>query len=120
MPREFSDASFVRDMVAAAQAVVSFTLGRTLEEYSADLLLRSAVERQIEVIGEAARGVSDAFKKIHSDVPWDKIMRQRHVLAHHYGEIEDERMWRVATIHIPVLIGQLEPLIPPMPPETSS
>ncbi|MBK8267172.1 MAG: DUF86 domain-containing protein [Planctomycetes bacterium] len=112
MPREHSDASFLRDMLAAAQAVVSFTKDRTLEQYSADLLLRSAVERQIEIIGEAARAVSSAFKAEHPDIPWAKIMRQRHVLAHHYGEIEDERMWRVATIHIPILIGQLQPLSP--------
>ncbi|HKQ50295.1 MAG TPA: HepT-like ribonuclease domain-containing protein [Phycisphaerae bacterium] len=37
-------------------------------------------------------------------------------MAHDYGEIEHERIWRVATFHIPALITQLEPLIPPSPP----
>src|SRR6185295_11473815 len=96
--------------------VVEFTHQKTLSEYSENLLLRSAVERQIEIIGEAARLVSSEFQGQHKDIPWDKITRQRHVLAHHYGEIDDERMWRVATIHIPLLITQLEPLVPPAPP----
>jgi uncharacterized protein with HEPN domain len=119
MPHEQSDASYLRDMLIAARAVVDFTRNRTLADYSADLLLRSAVERQIEIIGEAACCVSAGLKNQQAVVPWDKITRQRHVLAHHYGEIDDERMWRIATMYIPVLIGQLEPLIPPLPPETA-
>jgi uncharacterized protein with HEPN domain len=116
MPRDLANASYLRDMLIAARAVVEFTQHKTLSEYSDNLLLRSAVERQIEIIGEAARLVSSEFKDQHEDIPWDKITRQRHVLAHHYGEIDDERMWRVATIHIPHLITQLEPLVPPAPP----
>jgi len=117
MPREQSDASYLRDMLTAAQAVVSFTRSRSYDDYVADLLLRSAVERQIEIIGEAANCVSSALQDQHPEIPWNKITRQRHVLAHHYGEIEHERIWRVATTHIPELIAQLIPLIPALPPE---
>jgi uncharacterized protein with HEPN domain len=49
-------------MLTAAQAVESFVHGRTLEEYLNDLMLRSAVERQVEIIGEAARRVSKEFQ----------------------------------------------------------
>jgi uncharacterized protein with HEPN domain len=45
-------------------------------------MLRSAVERQVEIIGEAARRVSDSFRQQHSEIPWSTIMGQRHVLAH--------------------------------------
>ena len=64
-----------------------FTRDRTFQEYSNDLMLRSPVERQVEIIGEAARGVSDSFRQQHPEIPWSKIMGQRHVLAHDYGEI---------------------------------
>lgn len=77
MPREQSDASYLRDMLAAARAAVEFTRGRTLDEYSADLFLRSAVERQIEIIGEAAGHLGTAYRKAHSEIPWDKVIRQR-------------------------------------------
>jgi uncharacterized protein with HEPN domain len=55
----------------------------------------------------------------HPDIPWRPIQAQRHVLAHEYGEIKHDRVWRVATVHIPNLIGQLEPLVP-NPPQSGS
>jgi uncharacterized protein with HEPN domain len=55
MPVPKDDRFYLWDMLTAARAVVDFTCGHTLAEYEADLLLRSAVERQIEIIGEAAR-----------------------------------------------------------------
>lgn len=66
-------------------------------------MLRSAVERQIEIIGEAARRVSDDFRVAHPEIAWRPIIAQRHILAHEYGEIEDDLIWRVATIHVPEL-----------------
>lgn len=67
-------------------------------------MLRSAVERQVEIIGEAACGISDTFKVDHPQIPWRPIMAQRHRLAHEYGEIDDALIWAVATIHVPRLI----------------
>jgi uncharacterized protein with HEPN domain len=74
-------------------------------------MLRRAVERSIEIIGEAARGISKDFKAKHPQIQWQAIMGQRHVLAHEYSEIDDVRIWRVATTHIPTLIHLLEPLV---------
>lgn len=109
------DAVYLADMLRAAEAVVSFVRGRSLADYLNDLLLRSAVERQIEIIGEAARHVSKSLRAAHPEIVWKGITGQRHVLAHEYGEILDERVWRVATVHVPTLIEQLRPLIPPPP-----
>jgi len=81
-------------------------------------MLRGAVERHLEIIGEAAKWVSKAFQKVHPEIPWHRIIAQRHVLAHEYGEIKLELIWKVATLHISELIGNLEPLVPP-PPEES-
>ncbi|MBM3273094.1 DUF86 domain-containing protein [Candidatus Kaiserbacteria bacterium] len=97
------DRVYLWDMLTAARAVVQFTRSRTLAEYEADLLLRSAVERQIEIIGEAARRVSAEFQAAHPEIPWRPIQAQRHVLAHDYGEIKHERIWRVAETHVPQL-----------------
>jgi uncharacterized protein with HEPN domain len=103
------------DMLVAALAVESFVHGRDFEQYLNDLLLRSAVEQQIEIIGEAARRVSNEFQAAHPEIAWRPIRAQRHVLAHEYGEIRHDRIWRVATIHVPELIAQLKPLVPPQP-----
>ncbi len=106
------DAALLLDMLMAARAVVAFVAGRSSIEYTQDLMLRSAVERQIEIIGEAARAVSATCKAAHPEIAWRAIMAQRHRLAHEYGAINDEIIWRVAMIHIPELIARLVTLIP--------
>lgn len=88
----------------------------TLDRYLADENLRLAVERRIEIIGEAARRISEGFKLAHPEVPWRQIIGQRNVLIHDYDEIEHERIWNLAARDIPVLIAHLEPLLPPLPP----
>ena len=119
MRPEKDDRAYLWDMLAAAKAVVSFVQGRTLEEYEANLMLRSAVERQVEIVGEAARRVSKTFQETHAEIPWRPIQAQRHVLAHDYGEIKHDRVWRVAVDHIPALIALLEPLLPAVPEENA-
>lgn len=57
----------------------------------------------------------DMLQHAHPEIPWRLIIAQRHVLAHDYGEIDHERIWRVATMHVPELIRLLEPLVPPAP-----
>src|SRR5436190_214020 len=104
MPRKrddpAEDAAWLLDMLTAARAVQSFVSGRTIADYETDLLLRSAVERQLEIIGEAVRGLSDGFKAAHTEIPWKPIMAQRHRLAHEYGEIDNLLIWTVATVHV--------------------
>jgi uncharacterized protein with HEPN domain len=76
-----------------------------------------AVERAVEIIGEAARRVSEEFRRLHPEIPWRSMIAQRNVLAHEYGEIKHERMWLLVTEHLPTLVRDLEKLVPPIPPE---
>jgi uncharacterized protein with HEPN domain len=111
------DAAYLWDMLDYAKAVQTFISGRSYVDYLKDRMLRGAVERHIEIIGEAARRISESFKDAHPEIPWKIIIGQRNVLAHDYGEIKHERIWAVVTIRIPELISMLEPLIPPLPEE---
>jgi uncharacterized protein with HEPN domain len=115
MPRERDDISLLWDMREAARKVQQFVAAKTFHEYSRDEVLQAAVERKLEIIGEAARGISDEFQQEHPELPWRGIISQRHFLAHEYGEVRQEKLWRVATIRIPELLDQLEKLIPPLP-----
>jgi len=109
------DAAWLWDMVESAKTIKKFTTGVSLAQYLDDKKLQLAIERAVEIIGEAGRRVSDNFRKAHPEIPWRAIIGQRNVLAHEYGEIKQERLWKVATEKIPELIVQLEPLIPPPP-----
>ena len=114
------DATYLWDMLDAAKAVREFVSSRTYIDYQKDRMLRGAVERNIEIIGEAARHISEAFQQAHPEIPWKSVVGQRNILAHEYGEVKHERIWAVATGRIPELIGNLEKLTPPPPPETKS
>ncbi|MEX2171905.1 MAG: HepT-like ribonuclease domain-containing protein [Pirellulales bacterium] len=99
-------------MLSAARAVVRFTAGYDLPRYLSDEILQAAVERKLEIIGEAARHISPAFQNVHSGIPWEKIRGQRNVIAHDYGRIEHDRLWAVVSVHLPVLIAQIEVVMP--------
>ena len=115
MPLEPRDAAYLWDIIETATAVNEFTAGVLPHAYLADRKLQMAIERAVEIIGEAARRVSDSFKADHPEIPWRQIVAQRHVIAHEYGDIKQERLWLVATRDVPVLAKQLEPLLPPRP-----
>lgn len=117
MRPEERDIAYLWDMREAAREVLEFLHQIDYARFASDKVLRYAVERQLHVIGEAAKRVSSGFKDAHPEIPWKSIIAQRNVLAHEYGEILVERIWRVATERLPELIRLLDPLVPPPPQE---
>jgi len=112
---EKKDDSNLWDMLDAAEAIKSFISGCSYQDYLKDRMLRGAVERHLEIIGEAAGRISREFRNEHGEIPWQRIIGLRNVLIHEYGDIEDILVWEVASLHIPDLIGKLERLIPHPP-----
>lgn len=115
MQPEDRDAALLWDMLTHAREAESFVRGRRYEEYLKDLMLRRAVERSVQIVGEAAAKVSPSFRDAHPDIPWRPITAQRHILVHEYDVIHDDKIWRVATVYIPLLVEQLQGLVPPDP-----
>ncbi len=113
MRPEHADVALLWDMLEAARRIEQFVAGKTFPEYATDELVQAAVERKLEIIGEAARKVSQEFQNQHPAIAWRGIISQRHFLAHEYGEVRQEKLWRVATLRIPELIAMLAPLVPP-------
>ena len=110
---EKDDSVYLLDMLNAGWKIREFVAGKSEADYLQDEVLQAAIERKVEIIGEAARYISDEFKAAHPEVPWRPIMAQRHILAHDYGEILQEKLWRVATLRVPELQEMLEKLLPP-------
>jgi uncharacterized protein with HEPN domain len=111
MPHKRDDIVILADMLAFAREVVEFVDGKSWEEYESDIKLRRAVERSVELIGEAARRISREFEENHPDIPWNKIIVQRHRLAHEYDVLDDGIIWSVAIKYVPELITQIKPIV---------
>ena len=79
--------------MAAAREIGEFLIGKTYSDFVSNRMLRLAIERDIEIIGEAARRVSAEFRTEHPEVPWAQIVSQRNVIIHEYDELKLERMW---------------------------
>jgi uncharacterized protein with HEPN domain len=96
------------DMLEAAKTVLEFIEGIDFDAFMADRKTRFAVERNLEIIGEAARRVTQATRDLTSDIPWKSIVSLRNIIAHEYGEILYENLWRVCVHRLPPLIARLE------------
>lgn len=102
-------------MIEACREIQQFIAGKSYQDLLTDRMLRLSVERDLEIIGEAANRISSEFQVLHPEIPWARIVAQRNVTSHEYGDIKLEWVWRVATERVPELIALLEPLIPPPP-----
>ena len=105
------DLGRLMDILQAANHIQEFTDGLSIETLSIDKLRYFAVVKNVEIIGEAAYMLSLAFKEAHSEIPWDDIIRMRHVLVHGYATVLPELLWQTALQDVPNLKKQIEAII---------
>lgn len=92
------------DAHRASEAIASFIAGRGMADYQADLLLRSAVERQAEILGEALNTLSRIAPDIAGRIPAiSQAVAFRNILIHGYAVVDNAMVWRVATEDIPAM-----------------
>ena len=115
---EDRDPAYIWDMLEAAQDISNYIAGMRFHDYEQNSMAQAAVERKLEIIGEAARRVSDSLKTANPEIPWRGMIGLRNVLIHEYGEVRTERVWLVASDRIPELIEMLTPLLPAVPNES--
>ncbi len=98
------DAASLLDLLEAAKLVQSFVEGIDRQGFERDPMRQSAVIRQIEIIGEAAKRLSREFRAGHSEVPWREVAGMRDILIHAYDHVDLDEVWAAATVSIPVLV----------------
>jgi uncharacterized protein with HEPN domain len=86
MPRDPKEMARLWDMLDAARAAVLYTGGITFDEFMRDRKTRDAVERNLEIIGEAARHISPQTRAREADIPWKPIIGLRNIIAHESAE----------------------------------
>ncbi len=95
----------------ASQDILEFTRGVSLGDYNSNKMLRMAVERGFQVLGEAARRVTESFKAAHPEIPWSSIVGHRNVIVHDYADLSLKRIWEVVKDDLPELAQSLDRLI---------
>src|SRR5690349_18269892 len=104
------DLSRLWDMRRLAREAQNMLSGQTLDSWMTEPTRRYALERIIEVIGEAANHVSDDFQEAHPEMPWGSIIGMRNVVAHNYANIDVSKLWIAATEGTAGILSILEPL----------
>ena len=98
---------FLQDIEEAALKIQRHTLGVSFEEFVANDLLYDAVVRNLEVMGEAAKGIPAEVRSRTPSVDWRRIAGLRDVLTHAYFAIDNETLWDIIQNKIPELLAQV-------------
>lgn len=107
------DAVSLLDMLKAARKVVEYATGLDESSFIASSRDQDAILRQLTIVGEAAKRVSEEFRTIHPEVPWRRVAGFRDVVVHDYFKVDIEEVWRIVQGDVPALIAVIEPLVPP-------
>ncbi|MGO8817424.1 MAG: DUF86 domain-containing protein [Terriglobia bacterium] len=95
---------YLYDIQKACELLLQFTKGKSLADYSADPLLRSAVERQFEIVGEALTQLLRLDPNVASSISdTRRIIAFRNRLIHGYDSLADDIVWGVLETNLPVL-----------------
>lgn len=107
-----NDMTYLLDMLLAARHIGEFTAGMDRAQFMASLLHQNAVIRLIQVIGEAARLVSQETKNAQPEIPWHQISGMRNHVIHRYFDVNLDYVWDVVERDAPELVALLAPLVP--------
>jgi len=100
------------DMQQAASGVAAFTQNKSRDDFKSDLMLRRAVERQFEIIGEAMTRLRNLSSETAEKIAeYRGIISFRNVLIHGYDQINDDITWQIVIEKLPVLRIELETLL---------
>ena len=98
MPKKTrTDCHFVEDILAAIGKIESYVGGMDFEIFDANDMAKDAIIRNFEVIGEAARNVSDEMRSKYPFVEWKEMTSFRNVLIHGYFDLSGETIWDTVT-----------------------
>ena len=94
---------YLKDIIIAIENIQKYVGQKNIEEFVKEKMVVDAVLRNLEIIGEAATQLQQEIKDQHNDIPWRDIQNFRIVIAHHYWNLNQQRIWDI-------IENKLEPL----------
>jgi uncharacterized protein with HEPN domain len=93
----------IHDMLEAIRRIEQAVKGKSYRDYQRSWVLRSAVERGIEVISEASRHLARELKSQHKNVRWADIAGIGNILRHEYQRVDNQIVWKAVKDDLPAL-----------------
>ena len=100
------------DINQFAQEILELTQGMDEETFAQNRTTQIAVLYEIAVLGEAVKRLSFEFRDCHPEIHWKEIAGMRDKVIHKYDRVKIKVVWQVIQVDIPLLLQQLEPLLP--------
>ena len=109
---EHDPKGYIFDILQACKHIKQFTAGKNFDEYASDILLKSAVERQFGIIGEALSKVKKEEPNLLDQIrESEKIIAFRNVVVHGYDIISDQMVWDIVSTKIDNLLEDCKQII---------
>lgn len=103
---------YLYDILKACEAIDAFIAGKRFDDYNSDLLLRSAVERQLMIAGEAMSQATRVDEELAEQIEDAReIVNLRNVIVHGYTVVENETIWGILQADVPKLREQVGRLL---------
>jgi len=97
----------LNDALQSIEYIKEDTRGMTYEEFEENRIVRQAVERNLEIIGEALNKIPDEIKQKYSEIPWREIIGLRNFVIHQYFQVSHDIEWEIITDDLDFLKARL-------------
>ncbi len=98
-------------IIEAAVSIGRMIDGRSASDLESNEMLQLALQRALEIIGEAVSRLSPETREQDPQVPWSRITGMRNRLAHAYFDVDSAVLWRTATQEVPALAERIETML---------
>lgn len=102
---------YLADIQESCEKVLRFTKGMTRKDFVHDDLHFDAVLRNLEIIGEAVKNISEETRQKYPNVKWRKIAGFRDIVAHEYFGVNDETVWDIVQHEVPALLAIVKTML---------
>ena len=102
------DREFLIDMIIACEKIMKYTKDMSYEDFCNNEMVIDAVVRNIEILGEASKNISEDLKRKYPEIEWREIARTRDKIIHFYFGVDLSIVWDITKVDIPFLIEKLK------------
>ena len=103
--------AYLCDIVNECQFIMGTLRNISADTFASDKVLTRAIERSLEIIGEASGKIPESLKNKYKNIPWKYMKGLRNIIAHEYSRVDYDIIWNIATTNIPNLYADISEIL---------